>query len=294
VTTLDDFLEPLHNGVWEVEVPKVSVTEPLDPDWRRSAINVPTPGTIASYRKGRYHVHETASEWKVHLDRYDPKVRPVMHLVDDAPLIFMIVATFVALVDDVWKKNAGDTGAILEEQKTAWQMLVLFGFAVMTAGIFTVLDPLSSFKSIIHLLIPLVFVVIGILIAGEGIQAGSFRIVSLRRLLYGIAVVFVGFISYIFEVKIWGVVIFVLIALWGFGSAITALGRVSRGRNAVPDGFYKWLVIGILSLLLAALIFITPVASVALLTMILGAVALLAGLALVVNGFRLRARTRDR
>jgi len=95
-------------------------------------------------------------------------------------------------------------------------------------------------------------------------------------------------------VKIWGVVIFVLIALWGFGSAITALGRVSRGRNAVPDGFYKWLVIGILSLLLAALIFITPVASVALLTIILGAVALLAGLALVVNGFRLRARTRDR
>jgi hypothetical protein len=69
MTRLDEFLEPLHHGVWEVAVPKDSVTEPLDSGWEKSKINVPSPGTIDSYRKGQYHVHETATEWRVHLDR---------------------------------------------------------------------------------------------------------------------------------------------------------------------------------------------------------------------------------
>jgi uncharacterized membrane protein HdeD (DUF308 family) len=290
VAALDDFLEPLHNGVWEVEVPKESVTEPLDPGWKRSAINVPTPGTVASYRKGRYHVHETATEWKVHLDRYDPAVHPVMHLVDDAPLIFMIAATFVALVDDVWRTHPEDTRAVLEEQTTAWQMLVLIGLAVMAAGAFIALNPLQSFSSITSLLIPLVFIVLGILIARKGADIRPLRIVSARRLLAGITVIFTGVISYDLPESVWGAIIFVLIGLWGFGSAFMAFCRLSRGRQAVPEGFYTWCAIGCLSLLLALLIFMTPLALVALLTIVLGAIALLTGLVLVVNGLRLRGR----
>jgi len=290
VAALDNFLEPLHNGVWEVEVPKASVTEPLDPGWKRSAINVPTPGTIASYRKERYHVHETATEWKVHLDRYDPAVHPVMHLVDDAPLVFMIAATFVALVDDVWRTNPEDTRAVLEEQTTAWQMLVLFGCAGMATGAFVVLNPLLSFSSIVHLLMPLVFIVLGILIVGEGIQIRPFQMVSARRILSGIMVIFIGVISYDLPVEDWGAIIFVLIGVWGFGSAAMTFRRLSRGREAVPEGFYTWCAIGCLSLLLALLIFMTPVALVALMTIVLGAIALLAGLTLVVNGLRLRGR----
>jgi len=29
MSNLDEFLGPLHHGVWEVEIPKESVTEPL-------------------------------------------------------------------------------------------------------------------------------------------------------------------------------------------------------------------------------------------------------------------------
>jgi hypothetical protein len=65
MTRLDDFLGPLHEGVWEVVVPKDTVTEPPDTGWKKSGINVPSPGTLASYRKGRYHVHETKTEWRV-------------------------------------------------------------------------------------------------------------------------------------------------------------------------------------------------------------------------------------
>ena len=84
--------------MWEVAIPKESVTVPLDAGWKKSALNVPSPGTIASYRKGQYHVHETKDEWKVHLDRYDPDEHPVMHLLDDAPLLLMIGDTFITLI----------------------------------------------------------------------------------------------------------------------------------------------------------------------------------------------------
>ncbi|MDD4255122.1 MAG: hypothetical protein PHP59_07065 [Methanofollis sp.] len=73
---LDDFLEPLDGGVWEVAVPKEAVTDALDGGWKQSPINVPSPGTLANYRKGNYHLHETATEWRVHHDRYDPKKHP--------------------------------------------------------------------------------------------------------------------------------------------------------------------------------------------------------------------------
>ncbi|HEU17517.1 MAG TPA: hypothetical protein ENO06_02160, partial [Methanolinea sp.] len=68
-------------------------------------LNIPSPGTIASYRKGLYHVHETTTEWRVHLDRRDPKVHPVWHLIDDAPLLLMIGGTFRALFMDVRARN---------------------------------------------------------------------------------------------------------------------------------------------------------------------------------------------
>ncbi|HOZ42626.1 MAG TPA: hypothetical protein PLD13_03425, partial [Methanoculleus sp.] len=70
MSTLESYLDALHRGVFQVVVPKALVTEPLEPVWKRSAINVPSPGTIASYRKGQYHAHETASEYHVHMDRY--------------------------------------------------------------------------------------------------------------------------------------------------------------------------------------------------------------------------------
>lgn len=82
---LDEFLGALHQGVWEVVVPRSAVTEPLVPEWQQSAINVPSPGTIASFRKGQYHAHETEQDYRVHMDRYNPEKNPFMHLVDDAP-----------------------------------------------------------------------------------------------------------------------------------------------------------------------------------------------------------------
>ena len=97
-------------------VPKESVTEPLDAGWVKSPINVPTPGTIASYRKGQFHVHEQQAEWHVHLDNHDPKVHPYLHLIDDAPLLLMIGDTVITLIAGTRKKT-GNEKEILEDQK---------------------------------------------------------------------------------------------------------------------------------------------------------------------------------
>jgi uncharacterized membrane protein HdeD (DUF308 family) len=69
---------------------------------------------------------------------------------------------------------------------------------------------------------------------------------------------------------------------------------VAHGRAAVPEGYLKWLLIGVSSLLLAVLILVMPYHTVALLTIIIGALALLLGITLVVNGVRLRHRMHPR
>jgi uncharacterized membrane protein HdeD (DUF308 family) len=61
-----------------------------------------------------------------------------------------------------------------------------------------------------------------------------------------------------------------------------------KGREAVYDGFYKRLAIGILSLVLSVLIFAIPKDIAKFLMIMLGLVAVVLGITLVVNAFRLR------
>ncbi len=44
MSKLEDFLTPLHQGVWEVIVLKEDVTEPLGKGWVKSGFNLPSPG----------------------------------------------------------------------------------------------------------------------------------------------------------------------------------------------------------------------------------------------------------
>ncbi|MBP1928883.1 uncharacterized membrane protein HdeD (DUF308 family) [Methanolinea mesophila] len=285
---LDDFLAPLHQGVWEVVVPKESVTEPLDPGWGKSSVNVPSPGTLASFRKGQYHVHETADEWRVHLDRYDPKEHPLLHLVDDAPLLLMIGGTVVALATDTRKGKIRDTESILEEQKRSWQLQVLIGVALLLFGAYIITNPLSFYRDLIRLAVPLLIIVLGVMLVTRGATFRPPALISTYYLVLGVLVVLIGIVSFYLPIVVWSTVILGIVTLWGFGSAYMALRRVAHGRAAVPDGFYKWLVIGVLSFLLGVFILVLPDHTVAVIMMLVGAIALLLGITLIVNGARLR------
>jgi uncharacterized membrane protein HdeD (DUF308 family) len=292
VSVLDDFLEPLHNGVWEVIIPKQSVTQPLDPGWERSGINVPSPGTIASYRNGQYHVHETVTEWRVHLDNYDPKLHPVLHLIDDAPLLLMIGDTFVTLIAGAREKT-GDEDTILEGQAKAWQDMVLVGLLLILIGLFTIINPLFTFKGITRILVPLVIIGIGMFTVWKSMRFRPFAILNGDLLYRGICIIFTGIIAFYLPVTVWLTVILGILALWMLASGIMLLGRALKGRSAIPEGFVSRVGIAVISIVLVGLIIINPQDVLALLMVVMGVVALVLGVVLLVNGIRLKRRMEN-
>jgi uncharacterized membrane protein HdeD (DUF308 family) len=288
VTRLDDFLSPLHHGVWEVVVEKSSVTEPLDAGWKKSPINVPSPGTIASFRKGQYHVHETRTEWRVHLDRYDPKKHPLLHLADDAPLLLMIADTCGTLITHIRRASGTGTQHVMEEQRLSWQRQILLGLSIFFAGILIVADPIGFIDGVTHLLIPPLLMGFGVVIAWKGFRTRSRGEIDSEGALQGIMICCTGIITWYLPLVVWSLAILVMLAVWALATAVILLFRIAKFRTAIPEGFWSRLITGVLSLLLVILIISLPRESVALIVSILGVIAILGGIMLVVNGIRLR------
>jgi len=288
LTRLDDFLEPLNQGIWEVVIPKDTVTEPFDNEWHKSAINVPSPGTIASYRKGRFHVHETKTEWRVHLDRYDPKKNPVMHLVDDAPLLLMISDTFMTLVMDTRRTEIKKTADILKTQRFIWQEQVISGLVLGLVGLFIINNPLNFFRSLFEQILPLAILGLAVILLVRPFRTRlpeKYRVVDISR---GIGIFCAGIFAWFLPLALWVISILLILAIWMIASAGMLLKRVLKGRHAVPEGFYSRMAIGIISLVLAVLLFVSPVDILKLLVEILGAITILLGITLCINGLRLR------
>jgi len=272
-------------------VPKESVTEPLDSRWVKSPINVPSPGTLASYRKGQYHAHEQQTEWHVHLDNHDPKVHPYLHLVDDAPLLLMIGDTVVTLIAGTRKKS-GYEKEILEDQTRSWKEQVLVGVLLLLVGVFIVSNPLFTFKGIVQVLVPLAIVGLGMITSWNGIASHPFRVLPGGLLYRGIGIILAGVIAFYLPLALWMVVLLGTLALWMFASACILLARARKGRAAIPEGFTSRVVIAVISLLLGVLIFLNPVGILQLLMVIVGVIAFLLGLMLLVNGIRLKNRMK--
>ncbi len=293
MTRLDDLLEPLNEGIWEVAVLKEEVTEPLDPGWKKSRINVPSPGTIASYRKGRFHVHETKSEWRVHLDRYDPKVHPLLHLIDDAPLLLMISDTFMTLLIDSRRDGGKDHAASLSAQRFIWQEEVVFGLLLVLVGIFIFENPFIAFKNLFELAVPLVISVIALVFLARAFRTGIPEEQRSSDRASGTGLICAGICAFILPLGLWIIVVLVLLTVWMTASAIMLLLRVMKGRSAVPEGFYSRMTTGILSLVMAYLLLVSPKDVLSLLMTILGVITILAGITLCINGLWLRQWMRQ-
>lgn len=270
-------------------VPKDSVTEPLDPGWVKSQINIPSPGTLASYRKGTYHAHEQQAEWHVHLDNYDPKVHPVLHLIDDAPLLLMIGDTVVTLIAGTRKKT-GKEEEILKDQERSWKEQVLVGVLLMLGGIFIFANPSITFRATVHLMVPLLIIGLGIITAWQGMSFHPAKVLHGGLVYRGIAIVIAGIISFSLPLPLWIGVVLGILTLWMFASAIILLARARKGRAAIPEGFCSRLVVAFLSLVLVVLILQDPWGLLQLIVMTVGVIATLLGLMLLVNGVRLRNR----
>lgn len=293
MTRLDDFLGPLEEGVFEIIVEKSEVTEPLDEGWETSKINLPSPGTIASHRKGQYHVHETKNEWKVHKDRYDPKDHPLLHLVDDAPLVFMLAGTFNTLLFESKSSLKKDPLQLLEEHKAAWQLLLVTGIFLIILGAILGLDPLRWFTGFIKYVVPLIIIGFALFLIWRAFTIRPLRLESSKRMLLGFGVLLIGIVTFLIN-PIWIALMFVLvIALWAFSSAILSLKRTAKGRLATPEGFYKRLGMGIFSLILAIAVLVLPAAIVSIIMYLLAAIAILIGVILILDAMGLRRAFKD-
>ena len=293
MTRLDDYLQPLEEGIFEVFVDKSEVTEPLDEGWEMSKINLPSPETVASYRKGQYHVHETKDQWKVHKDRYDPKDHPLLHLVDDAPLVFMIAGTFNTLLFESKSSVRKDPLQLLEEHKAAWQLLMVTGIFLILLGGILALDPIRWFTGCIKYIIPLAIVGFALFLIWRAFTVRPLRMESSKRMMLGLGVLLIGIVTFLIN-PIWIALMFVLvIALWSFSSAFMSLRRTTGGRLATPEGFYKRLGMGAFSLILGLAVILAPAAVVSFIMYILAAMAMLIGAIMIVDSLGLRNAFKD-
>jgi len=284
---LIDYLGPLHQGTWEVVVPKEVVTEPLEPSWARSPINVPSPNTLASYRNGQYHAHETADDFRVHLDRYDPSKNPVMHLVDDAPLVLMIFETLETLAVSARDARHDDQVARLADLRlTGWTRLAL-GALLVGLGALLLVMAFGKIEFVFSLVIPGVVAAIGALLVFNGLRLRARGEHSGKDVMHGLILLAGGwFLLVTWELYV--VLILLLLAVWLISSAAVSLHRVVRSRDRIPQGVVFTAGLGAASLVLGWMAFTEPVELIELLVLLLGVIVLAAGGILALDGLGMR------
>lgn len=202
----------------------------------------------------------------------------------------MIADTFTTLVASARKSPEIKTGLLLKEQKRTWQILIMVGIVLFLVSTWIVLNPLLTFGGILHIMVPVLIMVLGIIISRKGISPDFTGIVSLGSLFIGVSVFLLGIVSFYLPLDIFVQVLLLVLSFWAFGSAWMSFSQVVRGKDFVPEGFYRRLITGIFSLLLALLILLIPDAMVALLMEIFGILVLLLGIVLCTGGWRLRAK----
>jgi len=284
---LEDFLGPLHQGVWEVIVPREEVTEPLGEEWKRSALNVPTPETIASYRNNQYHVHETDLDYRVHIDRYNPEKNPLLHLVDDAPLVLMLYDTMDTLVVRAKETKTTDYSERLADQNLTWKMRVGTGAGLLVAGMLLLLFAIGYPGIFYAILIPLFVCAFGVVLIIAGYRQRARREYSRKDTIIGTVILITGLLMFLFW-PFFVVLLLAVLALWLFSSAYVSLRRVIREKGSIPQGVWITIGMGVGSLILGIFAFANPLGLLRFLILLLAVLTLLGAVLSLLDGFGLR------
>ena len=190
---------------------------------------------------------------------------------------------------DVTHKN---TKEILDEQNTTWRMLFLMGLAMMATGIFIGLDPYAFFEGIVLFLIPLIVVAVGACIIVRGSLFGSRSTAIWSRIFLGLGIIAIGTALLFLPNDLIAGFILLILAFWTFSSGIVSVKRLSGGRSGVPEGFFKILAVGILSLILAVAIVVAPDTMITILVDIVAVIVILLGMLLIGEGLSLKRRMK--
>ena len=286
--SIEEYLQPLHEGIWEISIPKDLVTEPLEAGWTLSRINIPTPGTIASYRNGQYHMHETNTEFRVHLDRHDPVNHPILHLVDDAPLLLMISESFITLISLTRRSAYTSIADQLQQQAAIFRHHLILGTLIIILGAGFLLAPELTFQGITGLVIPAAVFLSGLFTLLNGFRVNPPGVTDRNDIISGLVIIGVSVILVFIPPLLWGACILVVIAGWMFASSFMLLKRILHGKHAVPEGFISRLLIGVISLILGVFSLVAPISIFHLYMDILGVLTMIFGGVIVLIGISLR------
>ncbi len=291
MSTLESYLDALHRGVFQVVVPKALVTEPLEPAWKRSAINVPSPGTIASYRKGQYHAHETVSEYHVHMDRYDPEKNPIMHLIDDAPLLLMIRETMETIFVTGRDTLQRDPLQRLADQRMSWRLRICLGAVLLAIGAILLLLVIGKTVLFFAVILPSLVLILGLLTIVEGIRGREHREHAGKKVVQGGILAGAGLVLFAFW-ELYLVLILLALMVWFLSSAAVTLLRAVRERRKLTKGFGYTLGLGMSSLALGVLAITLPRGLVEILLTLLAGLTLMAGAFTLLDAWGLRNAAR--
>jgi len=291
LSTLESYLDALHQGVFQVVVPKAVVTEPLEPGWKRSAINVPSPDTIASYRKGQYHAHETVSEYRVHMDRYDPEKNPLMHLIDDAPLVLMIHETMETIFVTGRDATRRDPRQRLADQNMSWKLRMGLGAILLAIGAVLLLLAVGETVLFFTVVLPSLVLILGLLTIVEGVRGRDRKERAGREIARGGMMASAGLVLFVLW-ELYLVLILLVLMVWFFSSAAVTLLRVVRERRRLTTGFWYTLGLGVSSLALGILAITLPAELVEILLALLAGLVLMAGAFTLLDSWGLRNAAR--
>ncbi len=282
-----EYLSALHQGIWEVVIPKDLLTVPLGPEWKFSPINVPSQETIASYRNGQYHLHETKDEYRVHLDRYDPEKNPILHLIDDAPLVLMILETLqtIYMTARDAKKNPGPD--FIKDQRLTWEFRILLGVIMLSISGILVMIALNQDNRLFSILLPSIVFLTGALILAHGFFMGKRKEHSKKDIVNGFFIMIGGIIMALLW-ELYLLIILLILAIWFFGSAYVSLKRVIKDKKEIPQGLWLSLAMGVGSLLFGALTIFVPDILLEILVGIMAVIVGIIGFGFLLDGYGLR------
>jgi uncharacterized membrane protein HdeD (DUF308 family) len=167
-----------------------------------------------------------------------------------------------------------------------WWQIALRGFLALIFGILVLARPDVALFIFAYIFGAYAFVDgIFTLVAAVNYKAGAGR----RTWLYirGIAGIVVGLITF-FWPAITALALVIIIAAWAL---VTGVMELIFAFKANQDSAIRWMfaISGILSLILGALMLAQPIIGALVIAVVIGAYAVLAGILLIILGFRLRS-----
>jgi uncharacterized membrane protein HdeD (DUF308 family) len=277
--SIEDFVEDLFKDKKEVTVPKDKITA-LSPGWYPSKLNLPHKGSQGSWRNGRLHAHDMGDHYSVHLDRIDPKVHSISHMIEDAPLMLFLWTGF----RDASKGLKGRKAEGQESPSNTWIPHVVVGVTLLLIGI-VIMAYNALALSAVYLAAAAALLVLGLVFIWRGLGIRNKKMVWISLLIGAIEISMAAVIYFDPGIAFW--LLLLTLALWTLGSGFFLI--FGQGDKLLFDAeSLAPIIMGIFSSVLAIILIFNPTSGVNIIITLAGLLVAFMGLMQIAAGAVLR------